>query len=48
MKEYLKSKESVMSDLGVTANGLTSSQADSQLQKFGKNKLAEGKKRQSV
>lgn len=44
MKEYLKSKESVMSDLGVTANGLTSSQADSQLQKFGKNKLAEGKK----
>lgn len=44
MKEYLKSKESVMSDLGVTENGLTTSYADSQLEKFGKNKLAEGKK----
>ena len=44
MKEYLKSKETVMSDLGVTPNGLTSDKADKQLEKFGKNKLAEGKK----
>ena len=44
MKEYLQSKESVMSRQGVTSSGLTSAQAASRLEKNGKNKLAEGKK----
>ena len=44
MKEYLQSKESVMSRQGVTFCGLTSAQAASRLEKNGKNKLAEGKK----
>ena len=44
MKEYLQSKESVMSRQGVTCHGLTSAQAASRLEKNGKNKLAEGKK----
>ena len=44
MKEYLQSKESVMSRQGVTSCGLTSAQAASRLEKNGKNKLAEGKK----
>ena len=43
MKEYLQSKESVMSRQGVTCHGLTSAQAASRLEKNGKNKLAEGK-----
>ena len=44
MKEYLQSKDAVMSEQGVTLSGLTSSEADARLQKYGKNKLAEGKK----
>lgn len=44
MKEYLQSKEAVMSEQGVSLSGLTSSDAASRLEKNGKNKLAEGKK----
>ena len=44
MKEYLRSKEDVMNELGSNASGLTSSQANERLEKNGKNKLAEGKK----
>ena len=44
MKEYLRSKEDVMNEIGSNALGLTSSQANERLEKNGKNKLAEGKK----
>ena len=44
MKEYLRSKEDVMNEVGSNASGLTSSQANERLEKNGKNKLAEGKK----
>lgn len=44
MKEYLRSKEDVMNEIGSNASGLTSSQANERLEKNGKNKLAEGKK----
>lgn len=44
MKEYLKNCEDVLTEVGSTENGLTSSEAASRLEKNGKNKLAEGKK----
>lgn len=44
MKEYLQTKETVMSEQGVTPSGLMSDEAAKRLEKYGKNKLAEGKK----
>ena len=44
MKEYLRSKEDVLNEVGSNTLGLTSSQANERLEKNGKNKLAEGKK----
>ena len=44
MKEYLRTKEEVLSELNVNENGLSSSEAEARLEKHGKNKLAEGKK----
>ena len=44
MKEYLRSKEDVLNEVGSNTSGLTSSQANERLEKNGKNKLAEGKK----
>lgn len=44
MKEYLKSKEAVMSEQSVTPSGLSSNEAAQRLETNGKNKLAEGKK----
>lgn len=44
MKEYLKSADEVFADIGSSANGLTSTEAQTRLEKNGKNKLAETKK----
>lgn len=44
MKEYLKSADEVFADIGSSANGLTSAEAQMRLEKNGKNKLAEAKK----
>lgn len=44
MKEYLQTKETVMSEQSVTPSGLTFDEASKRLEKHGKNKLAEGKK----
>ena len=44
MKEYLKSADEVFADIGSSANGLTSAEAQTRLEKNGKNKLAEAKK----
>ena len=44
MKEYLCSYEKVLSEQGVTENGLSSSDASERLTAHGPNKLAEGKK----
>ena len=44
MKEYLKSADEVFADIGSSANGLTSAEAQTRLEKKGKNKLAEAKK----
>ena len=44
MKEYLQSSEEVLSALSATENGLTSAEAQTRLEKNGKNKLVEGKK----
>ncbi len=44
MKEYLQSKEEVLTNLQVDETGLSSKEADARLEKNGKNKLAEGKK----
>ena len=46
MKEYLKSADEVFADIGSSANGLTSAEAQTRLEKNGKNKLAEAKKPQ--
>lgn len=43
-KEYLKSADEVFADIGSSANGLTSAEAQTRLEKNGKNKLAEAKK----
>ena len=44
MKEYLKNSQDVLNELNVDANGLTTQEADNRLNKYGKNKLKEGKK----
>lgn len=44
MKEYLKSADEVFADIGSSANGLTSAETQTRLEKNGKNKLAEAKK----
>jgi len=44
MKEYLKQKQDVLSEVASTEAGLTSREAEERLTKNGKNKLAEGKK----
>lgn len=44
MKEYLKSADEVFADIGSSANGLTSAEAQTRLEKNGKNKLAEAKR----
>ena len=44
MKEYLKNSQDVLNELNVDANGLTTQEADNRLNKYGKNKLEEGKK----
>ncbi len=43
MKEYLSSKEQVLSGLNVGEQGLSSQEASSRLSQYGPNKLAEGK-----
>ncbi|MBO5089551.1 MAG: cation-translocating P-type ATPase [Clostridia bacterium] len=43
MKYYLQKIEDVFKHIGSTAEGLTSSEANARLQKYGKNKLDEGK-----
>ena len=45
MKYYLQKIEDVFSHIGSNANGLASSEADARLEKYGKNKLQEGKKK---
>ena len=44
MKEYLRDFSEVLSENSTSENGLTSSEASQRLEKYGKNKLAEGKK----
>ena len=44
MSFYLDPKAKVLSDLEATENGLSSAEAQSRIEKYGKNKLAEGKK----
>ncbi len=44
MKEYLRDFSEVLSENNTSENGLTSSEASQRLEKYGKNKLAEGKK----
>ena len=45
MKYYLQKIEDVFAKIGSSANGLTTSEANSRLEQNGKNKLAEGKKK---
>ena len=45
MKYYLQKIEDVFSHIGSSANGLTTSEANARLEKYGKNKLDEGKKK---
>ncbi len=45
MKYYLQKIEDVFKHIGSTAEGLTSSEANARLEKYGKNKLDEGKKK---
>ena len=44
MKPYLEPQENVLKDLSVTEEGLTTSEANERSERYGKNKLAEGKK----
>lgn len=44
MKEYLKEYSEVLGEINSADNGLTSAEAQSRLERDGKNKLAEGKK----
>ena len=44
MKEYLQSSDEVLAALAASENGLTDAEAQSRLEKNGKNKLVEGKK----
>ncbi|MBR5529395.1 MAG: cation-translocating P-type ATPase [Oscillospiraceae bacterium] len=43
-KTYMKTTEEVLHDLGVTASGLTTQQAQERLEKYGPNKLKEAEK----
>lgn len=45
MKYYLENKENVLEELGTSAQGLSTSEAEARLQKNGKNKLKEEEKR---
>ena len=44
MKYYCESAETVLREVGAVREGLTSREAESRLEKYGRNKLAEGKK----
>ncbi len=44
MKEYLHSREEVLSTLDTVETGLSGAEASSRMEKYGKNKLIEGKK----
>ncbi len=44
MKEYLKEQEVVLDEQKTSADGLSGAEVQSRLEKYGKNKLAEGKK----
>lgn len=44
MKEYLKSKEEVLSQLNSAADGLSGEEAAKRMEQYGRNKLVEGKK----
>ncbi|MGN0531641.1 MAG: cation-translocating P-type ATPase [Eubacterium sp.] len=44
MKEYLKSVDQVIGDVGSSAQGITTTEANARLEKNGKNKLDQGKK----
>ncbi len=44
MKEYLSSRDQVLEELSSTDTGLSTEEASSRQEKYGKNKLAEGKK----
>ena len=44
MKEYLKEQDAVLAEQQTTADGLSSAEVQARLEKYGKNKLAEGKK----
>ena len=44
VKEYLSSVEDVLKEQNSSPEGLTSAEAEKRLEKFGKNKLKEGKK----
>lgn len=45
MNEYNETKEAVMKALGTDANGLSEERAEENLKRFGKNEIAEGKKK---
>ena len=44
MKEYSKNVQEVLRDLGAAQSGLSSEEAEKRIEKYGKNRLAEGKK----
>ena len=44
MKHYFMSKEDVLREVGSTADGLTSAEAEQRLIKYGRNRLEEGKR----
>lgn len=48
MNYYQKSREAVMKELNTSENGLSQAQAEEGLKKFGRNELAEGKKKSAV
>ena len=48
MKEYLKSSEAVINELGTSEGGLTTSQAEERRAKYGLNKLKEGEKKSLI
>ncbi len=48
MQEYLESTDKVLKEYDTVAGGLTTSQANERAEKYGKNKLAEGKKKTLV
>ncbi len=48
MNYYQKSREAVMKELNTSENGLSQVQAEEGLKKFGRNELAEGKKKSAV